>query len=1084
MRKFLLTFLSVALAISVVFAQDKTVSGKVTADDGSALPGVNVILKGTTSGAVTDVEGNFKLEVPETGAVLVFSFIGFETVEMEVGNQSVFDMVLTTAATQLIEVVVTAFGVKQEKKALGYGVETIDRDQIINRQSSDIGRILRGKATGVAINSTSGLAGSGTNIIIRGYSTITGSNQPLFVVDGIPFNTDNNSGNQDFTTGSATASSRFLDLDPNSILSISILKGLSATVLYGELGRNGVILVTTINGEAGAGSQKKMEISFTQGVYVTEVANLPDYQDTFGNGFSGGFGWFFSNWGAAFDDLNPATYGSDYKGEKNGQVLITHPYDQTQYRGDFPEFIDAEYPYEPHRSVEDFFQKGLTSNTSISIQSRLGENASLSATYSYLTEDGFTPKLDELRDEGRSNFLDKHNFGLGIRGKLQNGLNVKTTFNFVESDRLTPITAPAFGGDGNGLFAAIMFTPRSMDLMGLPYQSPIDGSNVYYRRGSPIQNPRWTLNNTGQTEKIRRFYSSTELSYDLTDNLTLLYRLSVDTYAQTNTRFINKGGARTPDGEYGELFVRSNTIDQIFNVMFNYDLSAVINLNGLVGFNPRRITKEGAGTLSTEQFVYDLFVHQNFIQHDAFSETTEENTLGLFGTATISYNYYLFLNLQARNDWTSTLEQENRSVLYPSASISFIPTDAFSGLSSNALNFLKIRFGYGTSAGYPDPYSTRSVLDSETNQFVSRGGTILNTNSVSNFLGNRNLKHELFVEVEAGIEAKFWNNRIGLDLSVYQKESRDLIINLPLDPSTGYTRTGVNAANIDNKGIELGLNISPPLPGGVRWDINLNYTKNVSEVTEIFEGIDRVQVAGYSNLGNYAIPGEPFNVFYGEAFRRAQEGQFEGQFVVGSDGAYQGSGELSVIGDPNPDFRANWINDISWKGVSFGFHFQWIQGGDIQSSTIQAILARGNTTDTDVDRGVPIIMPNSVKQTGVESDGTPIYVPNDIQTYMGDTFFRAYFFADEGGVFDATVVRLRQVSLSYVLPKSILENTPFGTVALTISGENLWYSAPNFPEGTNFDPEISSLGVGNGLGFDFRTAPTAKKYGVNLTVTF
>ncbi len=1083
MRKFLLTILSVALAVSVVFAQEKTVSGKVTAEDGSSLPGVNVILKGTTSGAVTDVEGNFKFDVPETGAVLVFSFIGFATVEMEVGNQSVFDISLATESTQLTEVVVTAFGVKQEKKALGYGVETINRDQIINRQSSDIGRILRGKATGVAINSTSGLAGSGTNIIIRGYSTITGSNQPLFVVDGIPFNTDNNT-NENFTTGSATASSRFLDLDPNSIASISILKGLSATVLYGEAGRNGVILVTTKNGEAGAGATKKMEISFTQGVYVTEVANLPDYQNTFGNGFSGGFGWFFSNWGAAFDDLNPETYGSDYQGEKNGQVLITHPYDQTQYSDDFPEYIGAEYPYEPHQSVENFFQKGLTSNTSVSIQSRLGENSSLSATYSYLTEDGFTPKLDELRDGGRSNFLDKHNFGLGVRGKLQNGLNVKTSFNFVESDRLTPLTGTAFGGDGNGLFAAILFTPRSMDLMGLPYQSPIDGSNVYYRRGSPIQNPRWTLNNAGESEKIRRFFSSTELSYDITDNLTLLYRLSVDTYNQVNTRHINKGGARIPDGEYGELYIRSNTIDQIFDVMYNFELSDVFTLNGVVGFNTRRIVRNRTGTLSAEQFVYDLFVHQNFIEHIAFSDLREENTLGVFGTATLSYNYYLFLNLQARNDWTSTLEEENRSVLYPSVSISFIPTDAFSGFNSNALNFLKVRFGYGTSAGYPDPYSTRSVLNSATNQFVSSGGTILNTNSVSNFLGNRNLKHELFVEFEAGIEAKFWDNRIGLDLSVYQKESQDLIINLPLDPSTGYTSTGVNAANIDNKGIELGLNISPPLPGGVRWDINLNYTKNVSEVTEIFEGIDRVQVAGFSNLGNYAIPGEPFNVFYGEAFRRAEEGQFEGQFVVGSDGAYIGSGELSVIGDPNPDFRANWINDFSWKGVSFGFHFQWIQGGDIQSSTIQAILARGNTIDTDVDRGVPIIMPNSVKQTGVESDGTPIYVPNDIQTYMGDTFFRAYFFADEGGVFDATVVRLRQVSLSYVLPKSILENTPFGTAALTISGENLWYSAPNFPDGTNFDPEISSLGVGNGLGFDFRTAPTAKKYGINLALTF
>ena len=1088
MKKFLLLSLGLVFTFAVTLAQERTVSGKLTsAEDGLPLPGVNVVLKGTTNGTITDVDGNYKLTLTEQGGTLIFSFVGLMTQEIDIGSRSVIDIQLAADVSELSEVVITAFGVEKEKKALGYGVTTIGNDQIANRQESDIGRILRGKATGVAINQTSGLAGSGTNIIIRGFSTITGSNQPLFVVDGIPFNTSTNTGTQGFASGSATASSRFLDLDPNSIVSISILKGLSATVLYGEAGRNGVVLVTTKNGAGGAGATKKMEISFTQGVYGSEVANLPDYQNTYGNGFSSGFGWFFSNWGAAFADLNPATYGSDFQGltPDGTQVLITHPLDQAQYNDDVPEFIGAAYPYEPHASVENFFQKGLSSNSSLSIQSPLGDGASMSATYSYLTEEGFTPELDALRDGGRSNFLDKHNFGVGVNAKLLSGIKVKASFNFVNSDRLTPITAPAFGGDGNGLFAAILFTPRSMDLMGLPYQSPIDGSNIYYRRGGPIQNPRWTLNNSGQVEQVQRFFSSTELSYELGENVTLLYRLSLDNVTQFNKRFINRGGARVPNGELQSFTFQNRISDHIMNVLYDFSLNSSLSLDGIVGFNTRREAGAATFTLSTNQFVYDLNEHHNFIASNAQSGIREENTLGVYATTTLGYNGFLFLNLQARNDWTSTLESANRSVLYPSASLSFVPTDAFLGFSSNILNYLKFRVGYGTSAGYPDPYSTRSVLTSATNQFVSSGGTILNINSVSNFLGNQNLEAEKFIEYEGGIEAKFWNNRIGLDLSVYQKTSKDLIINLPLDPATGFTVTTVNAAKVENKGIEIGLNISPPMPAGIKWDITLNYTKNISEVKSIFEGINQVNIAGYGNLGNVAIPGEPFNALFGSDFRKVQEaGQFEGLFVVDNQGAYQSSGNNGIIGDPNPDFRANWINNISWKGISFGFHWQWIEGGDMYSSTIQALLARGNTVDTDVDRNVPLIMPNAVKQIGSNPDGTPIYVPNDIQTYIGDTFFRAYFFSREGGIFDATVIRLREVSVSYALPKSILENTPFGTVGITLSGENLFYNAPNFPKGTNFDPEISSLGVGNGQGFDFRTAPTAKKYGINLNVTF
>ncbi|MAJ50499.1 MAG: SusC/RagA family TonB-linked outer membrane protein [Flammeovirgaceae bacterium] len=1095
MKRIVLISISFLFVLGTAWAQ-RTVSGIVTSDDGSGgIPGVNVILKGTATGTTTDLDGNYRLSVPEEGGTLEFSFIGLSSQEVVIGARAVIDITMMEDVETLSEVVVTGLGVVKEKKALGYGVSSISSDALVARQESDVARLLRGKATGVDIASTSGLAGSGTNIIIRGYSSITGSNQPLFVVDGIPFNTETNTGGQGFGSGSATASSRFLDLDPNSIAEISILKGLSATVLYGEQGRNGVVLVTTKNGKAGAGASKKMEVSVTQGIFQSEVANVPDYQNTYGNGFNAGFDWYFSNWGAAFDDTNPGSYGSNFKGlTPDGKgVYITHPYDQDQYRNDFDGVYDdvQDYLYKPFNNVEDFFQKGLSSNTSVSIQKSLSANSSVSATYSYLTEEGFTPQLDDIvmspgRTERRTNYIDKHNFGIGYRTELENGLSLKSSFNYVNTDRRTPITAPAFGGDGNGLFAAIMFTPRSMDLMGLPFQSPIDNRNVYYRRGGPIQNPRWTLNNSGQDEAVSRFFSNTELAYKLGENWNVMYRLSIDTYNQTNNRFVNIGGPRQPLGEFSTFSVDRWTNSQVLNLMYDYKIGSSFTLDGIVGFNS--VSQKGAfvGTTSQEQFVYNLLNHGNFIEHNNFSGFQNENVLGLYATASLGYNGWAYLTAQARNDWTSTLEEANRSVLYPSVSASFVISDAVEGIgNSKAVDYIKVRVGYGTSAGYPEPYQTRNILNSSTNDFVTPGGSILNTNSVSNQLGNGNLQRELFTEVEAGLEARLFQDLIGIDLSLYNKESSDLIVALPLDPSTGYTNTTVNAAKVTNKGVELGVNIRPPIPGAVRWDINLNYTRNIPTVNSIYEGIERVQIEGYGgSLGNYAIPGEPFGAMYGSTFMRTDNDDPNSQYVVESIGNYQSSGEFSIIGNPNPDYTANWMNTITWKGLSFGFQWQYIKGGDIYSSTIQALLARGNTTDTDVDRNIPIIMPGAVKQDGVDGAGDPVYVANDIQTYMGDSFFRAYFYANEGGVFDASVLRLREVSLAYVLPKTWLEKSPFGSAALTISGENLWYNAPNFPVGTNFDPEISSTGVGNGRGFDFRTAPTAKKYGMTLNLTF
>lgn len=1064
MRRFLLFLVAFALSVTAALAQS-TISGKVTdATSGEPLEGVAVLIKGTTVGMFTDGNGDYELEVPADASTLLFTFVGKATVEEQINGRSTINIAMAEDDLVLDEVVVTAFGIAREKKALGYGVSTISSDLVENRGEADIARILRGKAPGVDITSTSGLAGSGTNVIIRGYSSITGTNQPLFVVDGIPFNTETNS-DRNFITGGASSSSRFLDLDPNDIAEVSVLKGLSATVLYGEAGRNGVVLITTKSGSPGRSSQKGFEVEFTQNLMFTEVANLPEYQNTYGGGFNGGFGWFFSNWGPAFDDNSPASYGSSYLGEENGTVLIEHPYSQGQYAADFPGLQGASYEYRPYSSVENFFQRGQLTNTSIGVDKNLGNNSAVSFNYSYMRDNGFTPD--------NTNTYAKHNFGIGGRTKLDNGLTIVSTFKYVDSDRLTPPASVGFGSNPSGpsLFANVMYTPRSVDLFGLPYASPVDNRMVYYRRGSAIQNPRWTLDNAYDEEKVRRFFGNINMNYEITPWLTAFYRLSIDQYTQQQRRAVNKGGSQTPNGALITSERLNRITDQVFNLNYDLDISEAITLQGLVGINTRYEHRDQTITSSQQQFVYGLLTHNNFEEHNATSFMRDENTVGVYATATVGYMDWAYLNLQARNDWTSTLEPENRSIFYPSASISIVPTDAIASLRGNKyINFLKIRAGVGTSAGYPSPYSTRSVLGTSTNVFVTDGGQTLNTNTVSNFLGNANLQPELHTEYEGGIEARFFDNRVGIDLSLYDKQSRDLIIDLSLDPATGYTSTTVNAASVRNRGIELGVNIVP-VRGKVQWSMDVNFTRNINTVESVYEGVDEVPIAGYTNLGNFAVPGEWYGIMKGIPFQRNDDGEL----LVSEAGEYIPGQEIDVIGNPNPMFQANLINNISFAGFNLSAQLSYQHRGDIYSITTATMLARGNTVDTDFDRFLPLIQPG-VRQT-TESD-------NDIQGYVGDLFFHSYFFADEGAVFDATNLRLREISLSYSLPAAWLEKLPIGSLSIAFVGENLWFEAFNFPAGVNFDPEVLSLGVGNGRGFDLLTGPTSKRYGGNISLTF
>ena len=1067
-RILLLSFLFSYIGMLSAQAQERTITGTVTSsDDGSTVPGVNVILKGTTTGTTTDLDGNYRFTVPSEGGTLVFTFIGLRTEEVEIGSRSVVDIALSSDVQELQEVVVTALGISREKKALGYGVTTLGSQNIEGRPEADLGRILRGKAPGVDIQQTSGIAGTGTNIIIRGYSSVTGTNQPLFVIDGVPFNSDTNT-DQSFVAGGATASSRFLDLDPNNIKEVSILKGLSATVLYGEAGRNGVILVTTKTGGASVGNND-LNVRFSQNVSFSEVANLPDYQNTYGNGFSGDFGWFFSNWGPAFD-----VRGSNGIAEDG---TVEHPYDQPQYNADFPEFIGQRYEYKAYESVENFFRTGVASNTSIGFDKNLGSEGVISMNYSYLDDRGFIPN-----DVNR---FKKHNFSLGGNTTLSNGIRVNTSFNYIDSDRNAPPAAVGAGSNpsGQSLFANLIYTPRSIDLLNLPFQSPVDGSMVYYRRGAAIQNPLWTIQNALNEEDIRRFFGNIQMSYDITDWLTVTYRAGLDQYAQQNRRWANKGGSQNALGFLSTSQRYNRISDHVLNLSFRTDITSDLSFDGLIGYNARREVRDETFAVSTEQFVFNIVNHNNFTTHQNFQRLIEENTLGLYATATFGFRDYLYLNFQARNDWTSTLEKDNRSITYPSASVSFVPTDAIVSLENNILNYWKVRVGYGLSAGYPNPYQTRTALGSSTNSWLNNGVAV-NRNTASNRLGNAVLEPETHAEFELGTELKFWDNRIGADLSYYNKQSRDLIIGLSLDPATGFTTTTVNGADLENKGVEFALNLNP-VRNPVNVQLDLNYTRNRNNVISIIEGVDQVGIQsvdpvtggvnanGFDGVNNFIIPGQQYGVLQGFGYTRR-----DGQRLVGSDGFFISEQDVSVIGNPNPNWTGNASLTLSWKGLNLYGQMSYVSGGDIYSITAATMLARGNTVDTDFERFLPVVLPGVIE----DADGT--LKPNDIQVYIGDGSFRSYFFANEGAVFDGTSLRLREVSLSYDLPASLLSGTPIGVATVRVFGQNLWYKAYNFPEGVNYDPEVLSTGVGNNRGLEFATGPTSRIYGGGLTLTF
>jgi len=1032
-RNLLTCFMLVAfMSVNVAFAQTRSVTGKVTgSDDGLPLPGVNILIKGTTQGAATDAEGNYNLPGVSDNSVLVFRYLGYVTQEITVGNQNVINIILAPDAVALGEVVVTAQGIAREKKSLGYAIGQVEKDLLESRPEAEVGRLLRGKVAGVEISYPGGFLGQAPNIQIRGLSSATGNNNPLVIVDGVFY---------DFA--------RFQDLDPNNIEDINILKGLSASTLYGQEGRNGVIVVTTKTG-SNNGDDGDFSINFNQQVIMNQVSNLPDFQNTYGQGADNFPNvTFVGNWGGRFSDdyIVPGHYAT---GRVPGLDQV------------FPE-LQGDVPYQAFpNNVNDFFQDNYGSNTSLNANGTIGKT-SIGFSTAYVDQTGY---IEE-------NSLRRFNFAASVNTQLADKLRLSTNFSYSENDRRSPTF---------NFFDRLLYLPRNLDIQGLPYQNPNDGSSVFYR--PDLENPLWQLDNTEDKRVRQGFLGKAQLTYDLTDQVSLSYRFGIDTYTDQNRFTRNKGGLVNQGiGGMSNTFSKRTNFDHNFLVQGNsIKIGSDIELNAQIGFNMRSFNTESFGINSTGQVVYGFFRHGNFTDHQPTGNVDRRiNVLGLYGQAEFGYKDYLYMTLSGRNDWGSQVEEANRSLFYPSASVSFIPTEVWDELKSSTLNSLRVRFGYGTSAGYPNPFLTRPTLSANAQAFVTPGGANVSTNGISTFQPNPNLKPEQLKEFEAGVNAKLFDYKVDLDLSIYKRISEDQVLGRTLPNSTGFTNTVINAGRIDTKGLEAAITVYPIRRNDFEWRIINNFTTYETTVIDLPE-----EFINLANGLNYAIEGEPLSVFRLDYVVRDDNGN---ALINPEDGTIISSDEAGlqdrVVGDPNPDFQYTMINGFSYKNWNLSVQIDYTHGGDVYSTTASNLLRRGVTKDTEDREGsyiIPGVLGNpNTGEVILDENGNAI--PNTIQLGANDLFFLNTIDVSENLVFDATRLRIREINLSYSLPQSLLNKTPFRGASFSFNVQNLWFKAFNFPEHMNFDPEVSSNNP-NGRGFDTQSDPTMRQFSLGLNLT-
>jgi TonB-linked SusC/RagA family outer membrane protein len=1042
------------------FAQNVQIRGTVTSsEDGSPLPGAYVTVKGTNTGTATDIDGRFQLSVP-ADATLVFSSIGYSAKEVVVGGQSVIDVVLDEAITQVDEVVVTAIGIQRTTKSLGYSVSTVGADKANVKSEPDLLKALQGKVPGMDIKVSQGAPGSATKINIRGNSSFYGENQPLIVVDGVPY------GNEQITTSNqldgngGAYSSGLSTLDPNSIESVSVLKGSAAAALYGSRAANGVLLIKTKSGTSGQ-SRRGLEVSYSTSYSWETIANLPEYQNTYGNGSDFTYANANGSWGPRFDSRDSIPVWPTYLNV-------------------FPELFSStgqvEYKAQPD-NVKSLFKTGKIFENSLTVAGG-DEKNSFSATASSLNQDGYIPNSS----------FDRYSISVGGSSKLTNGLNVGGNIAYSKTDQLGGFFGENQYDGAASSFARNLFLGRTWD-MSLPYEDPATGYPVS-TNPSQYDHPLWSFKHNTVSTVTDRTVAGLNLAYNVTSWLNLSYQIGYNNFSLSRQEVTDIGSrAAAGLGQIIEDSYRKSIIESNFLVTLAHSLGQNFSLKAVLGHGVFQGTAERQAYLGSTIIspgIYDIDNTQDVVTLTP-GDYERKRLWSLFGDFELGFKNWLFLNLVGRNDWSSTLPKENRSYFYPAVSTSIIFTDAL-GIQSNVLNFGKIRASFAQVGNDTEPYKLRNTYELG-DPFL--GKPTITTPETGM---NPNLEPEMSREVELGTDLQFFNSRIGIDLTWYNKVSSNMIAEVPIPASSGFNYAYMNFGKMRNRGVELGLNLVPvQLSNGFRWDIYTSFTKNNNEVLKLMKGVDRLAVENLNlndGLTPVIEPGYAYGTFRGNYAIRDASGAFIINPLTGFPFL---SLDDKIIGNPNPDYLLGITNTFTFKGITVSALFDYKKGGDIYCVTVPLLLGRGVTKDTE-DREHSVIIPGVYGdyQGNVFTDasGNPVenrtaISVNDLYFYGGgnETTF-AINSAAEFQIYDGTVYRLRELSVGFNLPKKWIEKIKFGNVNISAVGRNLWYFAPNMPEYTNFDPEINNFGATNLQGLEFSCAPTSRRIGINLKVTF
>lgn len=1098
MRKTLLVSLLMVCSLWT-FAQERKVTGKVTsAEDNGGMPGVSVVLKGTAKGTNTDADGNYTMMVPEGGGKLVFSFVGSETQELEIGNRTSLNVRLANDAKQLGEVVVTAVGIQRDKKALAYAVSNVKGQDLQQRSEPDPLRALSGKVPGVNITAGNGAPGAGTRITIRGNNSFTGNNQPLFVVDGIPFDNSVNTpqnGGQGYNQNTVTTN-RAYDIDPNNIENMTVLKGAAASALYGSRAANGVIVITTKSGSKSA--RKGLEINFNSSYSVETVSSIPEYQDTYTQGSNQTYnGGFIGNWGTVFpaevDRINAGlgferyskVVDPDYPAGTIPHPLVdaTVPFGAARFRTAFPELLQANgrgiaVPLVPHDIIGGFFRQGRVLENGIQINST-GDKTSLNASVSRTKNEGIIP----------NSFTDRTTLSFGGNATLTNKINVGGSVAYTNTNQQSPQSGAGYYADYGGLASAgsiysrLFYLPRNYDLNGYPFENPVDGSNVFYRA---LDNPLWTAKYNLYNSSVNRVYGNMTMSYDVTPWLNLTARGGLNTYSETRKNVLRPGGSFLPLGSVSRQDLTRTEADFTFLATAQHDFSEKFNAKLLVGFNPNQRTYTESAVSGAPVIDPNVMTIGGTLNQNASDFKSVRRLYGLFSELTVGYNNFAFLTASVRNDYSSTLPDGNNSYYYPAISGSFVFTEVFN-LPKNIINFGKIRANYAMVGKDADPYQVFTAYNLGRTFY---NGTAISTANLPSQLNNIGLKPEFTTEVELGADLQFFNNRIGVDLAYFNRVSTDLIVTRELPRTTGFATEITNAGKISNKGWELGLTLVPVrTSSGLTWTSFVAYTRILSKVEDAGPGGEIfIGGTGLSSLGTIFRNGLPYGQIIGSRNARDDAGNL---LINPNTGLPIRAASSQIIGDPNTRYTIGWTNTVAYKNFNLSVLVDYKAGGSLYSTTAASLLLRGqlkNSEDREGMRVIPGVLGDPATYKPLLADGQPI------KNTIAMTAFQYHFTdgygaygADEVNIYDASVVRLREVSLGYSVPKAFLQKYTkvFGSLRLSASGRNLWFYAPNMLPGLNFDPEVlSNFADSNIQGFDLGASPSTRRFGINLNASF